>query len=89
MLRTKRPSFAAVFAAYQYEVGRYAEARDQLTLVVTGSTSSGQFISVVRREQSLIAPTPVLKLSKSICPVTDETRFQSTNRQYFIPLAIG
>ena len=45
MLRPKRPSFAAVLAANQYEVGRDADARGQLKLRVTGSTCSGQFSS--------------------------------------------
>ena len=37
MFITKRPSFAAVSVASQYEVGRDADVRDQLTLYVTGS----------------------------------------------------
>ena len=45
MLKPKRPSFAAVFAANQYEVGRDADARGQLKLRVNGSTCSGQFSS--------------------------------------------
>ena len=41
MLRT---SFAAASAANQYEVGRDADALDQLALRVSGSTCSGQYI---------------------------------------------
>ena len=37
MFITKRPSFAALSVASQYEVGRDADVRDQLTLYVTGS----------------------------------------------------
>ena len=44
--RTKRPSFAAVSVANQYEVGRDTDARNQLTLRVNGSPCSGQFSSV-------------------------------------------
>ena len=40
---TKRPSFAAVSVASQYEVGRDADVRDQLTLYVTGSACSRYF----------------------------------------------
>jgi len=45
-LRTERPSFAAVSIASKYDADRDVDALDQLTLRVTGSTCSGQFVSV-------------------------------------------
>ena len=45
-LRTERPSFAAVSIASKYDADRDVDALDQLTLRVTGSTCSGQFVTV-------------------------------------------
>ena len=56
MLRTKRPSFAAVSVANQYEVGHANDALDQLTHCVglTESTCSGQFRSFIAVNKALV-----------------------------------
>jgi len=46
VLRTKRPSFAAVSVTNQYQVNRNADAFGLLTHRVTGSICLGQFRSV-------------------------------------------